>query len=95
MIDLKQGDCLEIMKDITDRSIDMILADLPYGLVRCEWDKKIPLNLLWEQYNRIVKDNGAVVLFSQMPFTAELVMSNPKHFKYMWIWYKRIIAEIF
>lgn len=87
-IQLFQGNCLELIKQIPNKSIDMILCDLPYGIVQCEWDKKIPFDLLWEQYNRIAKDNGAVVLFSQMPFTAELVMSNPKHFKYMWVWYK-------
>lgn len=87
-IQLLQGNCLELMKEIPDKSIDMTLTDPPYGLVQCKWDKKIPLDLLWKQYNRIIKDNGAIVLFSQMPFTSELVMSNIKHFKYMWIWYK-------
>lgn len=87
-IKLYQGDCLDLMKNIPDKSVDMILCDLPFGITQCKWDKKIPFDFLWEQYNRIVKENGAVVLFAQMPFTAELVMSNPKNFKYMWIWYK-------
>jgi len=87
-IQLYQGDCLEVMKKIPDKSVNMILADLPYQVTRCEWDKKIPLDKLWIQYKRIVKENSAIVLFSQMPFTAELVNSNPKQFKYMWIWYK-------
>ena len=87
-IDLYNGDCLEIMKNISDKSVDMILCDLPYGTTQNKWDNIIPFKPLWEQYNRIIKDNGAVVLFSQMPFTAELVHSNIKNFKYMWIWYK-------
>ena len=87
-IDLRCGDCLEIMKDIPDKSIDMILCDLPYGTTACKWDTIIPFEPLWEQYNRIIKDNGAIVLFSQMPFTAELVHSNLKLFRYEWIWQK-------
>lgn len=87
-VDLKCGDCLEIMKDISDKSIDMILCDLPYGTTKNKWDSIIPLNELWEQYERIIKDNGAIVLFSQMPFTAELVNSNLKLFRYEWIWKK-------
>lgn len=88
MIDIKQGDCLELMKDIPDKSVDMVLCDLPYGTTRNKWDSVIPLNKLWEQYERIIKDNGAIVLFSQMPFSAELVHSNLKLFKYEWIWQK-------
>lgn len=87
-IQLLQGDCLELMKQIPDKSIDLILADLPYAVTQNEWDKPIPLDLLWDSYNRIIKDNGAIVLFCQMPFTAELVHSNLKNFKYMWTWYK-------
>ena len=85
MIDIKQGDCLELMKDIPDESIDMILCDLPYGTTKNKWDSVIPLNKLWKSYERIIKDNGAIVLFSQMPFSAELVHSNLKLFKYEWI----------
>lgn len=85
MINLLQGDCLELMKNVPNKSIDMVLCDLPYGTTRCKWDSIIPFELLWEQYNRIIKDNGAIVLFSQMPFTAVLVMSNLKMFRYEWI----------
>ena len=86
---LRQGDCLEVMKDIPDKSIDMILCDLPYGTTRNKWDSVIPLDKLWEQYERIIKDNGAIVLFSQMPFSAELVRTNLKLFKYEWIWQEK------
>ena len=88
MASIKQGDCLELMKEIPDKSIDMILCDLPYGTTKNKWDSVIPLNKLWKQYERIIKDNGAIVLFSQMPFSAELVHSNLKLFKYEWIWQK-------
>ena len=82
------GDCLEVMKDIPDKSIDMILADLPYGTTACKWDTIIPFEPLWEQYKRIIKDNGAIVLTGSQPFTSALVMSNIKMFKYEWIWGK-------
>ena len=82
------GDCLELMRDIPDGSIDMILCDLPYGTTKNKWDSVIPFEPLWEQYNRIIKDNGAIVLFSQMPFTVDLVASNYKDFRYEWIWEK-------
>ena len=89
-VSLMLGDCLERMKEIPDGSVDMILADLPYGTTsRNEWDKKIPLAPLWEQYERIIKANGAIVLFSQMPFGAELILSNIRLFRYEWIWNKR------
>ena len=88
MIDLKQGDCLELMKDIPDKSIDMILCDLPYGTTACKWDMVIPFDKLWEQYNRIIKDNGAIVLFGSQPFTTDLINSNKKMFKYELIWDK-------
>ena len=83
-----QGDCLEVMKDIPDKSVDMILADLPYGTTACKWDTIIPFEPLWEQYKRIIKDNGAIVLTASQPFTSALVMSNVKMFKYEWIWNK-------
>jgi len=83
-----QGDCLEVMKDIPDKSIDMILCDLPYGTTACKWDTIIPFEPLWEQYKRIIKDNGAIVLTASQPFTSALVMSNVKMFKYEWIWGK-------
>lgn len=87
-IDIYCGDCLEIMKQIPDGSIDMILCDLPYGITQNEWDKKIPFDLLWAQYHRIAKPNAAIVLNCQQPFTSELIMSNKKEFKYCWTWYK-------
>ena len=88
-IELMQGDCLEKMKDIPDGSIDMILCDLPYGTTACKWDTIIPFEPLWEQYKRIIKDNGAIVLTASQPFTSALVMSNPKMFKHAWVWHKK------
>lgn len=82
------GDCLELMKDIPSGSIDMILCDLPYGTTACKWDTIIPFDKLWEQYERIIKPNGAIVLTASQPFTSALVMSNPKIFRYEWIWEK-------
>ena len=87
-IDLYNGDCLEIMKNISDKSVDMILCDLPYGTTACKWDTAIPFEPLWEQYNRIIKDNGAIVLFGSEPFSSALRMSNIKNYKYDWIWDK-------
>ncbi len=84
------GDCLELMKDIPNGSIDMILCDLPYGTTACKWDTIIPFEPLWEQYERVIKNNGAIVLTASQPFTSALVMSNPKLFKYEWIWDKHI-----
>ena len=88
MIDLRYGDCLEIMKQIPNESIDMILCDLPYGTTACKWDEVLPFDKLWKQYERIIKPNGAIVLTASQPFTSALVMSNPKLFKYEWIWEK-------
>jgi DNA modification methylase len=82
------GDCLELMKDIPNGSIDMILCDLPYGTTQCKWDSIIDLDLLWKQYERVIKDNGAIVLTATQPFSSLLVMSNTKIFKYEWIWQK-------
>lgn len=76
------------MKRIADKSIDMILCDLPYGTTACKWDSVIPFELLWAEYERIIKDNGAIVLFGSQPFTSNLIMSNPKLFKYEIIWDK-------
>ena len=90
MIDLRLGDCLEVMKFIPDKSIDAIICDLPYGTTACKWDSVIPFEPLWAQYKRIIKDNGAIVLTASQPFTSALVMSNPKWFKYQWIWDKKI-----
>ena len=85
---IHHGDCLEIMKDIPTGSVDMILCDLPYGTTACKWDTIIPLELLWEQYERVIKDNGAIVLTASQPFTSALVSSNYKKFRYEWIWEK-------
>lgn len=83
-----QGDCLELMKDIPNGSIDMILCDLPYGTTNCKWDIIIPFEKLWEQYYRITKPNAAIVLFSTQPFTTALISSNMKDFRYSLIWDK-------
>lgn len=88
MIDLRQGDCLELMKDIPDKSVNMILCDLPYGTTACKWDIVIPFDKLWKQYKRIIKDNGVIILHSDEPFTSQLINSNLKEFRYKWIWNK-------
>lgn len=87
-IELWQGDCLELMKDIPDKSVDCIITDLPYGTTQCKWDTIIPFEPLWRQYNRIIKDNGAIVLFGTEPFSSHLRLSNLKNYKYDWIWDK-------
>ena len=83
------------MKDIPDKSVDMILCDLPYGTTACKWDVIIPFDKLWEQYNRVIKDNGAIVLFGSEPFSSVLRMSNLKMYKYDWIWDKKKAGNIF
>lgn len=88
MIDLRQGDCLELMKDIPNKSVDMILCDLPYGTTACKWDSIVPFDPLWEQYKRIIKDNGAIVLFGNEPFASVLRMSNLTMYRYDWCWDK-------
>lgn len=88
MIKLLQGDCIEVMKTIPNKSIDAIITDPPYGTTACKWDSVIDFDLMWEQLNRIIKPNGAIVLFGSQPFTSALIMSNPKMFKYEWIWKK-------
>lgn len=88
---LMQGDCLELMKSIPDKSIDMILCDLPYGTTsRNKWDSVIPMEPLWGGYKRIIKDNGAILLFGQPPFSTSLIESNRKMFRYEWIWRKTL-----
>ena len=82
------GDCLEVMPLLPDKSIDMILCDLPYGTTACKWDIIIPFKPLWKQYHRIIKDNGAIVLFGSEPFSSALRMSNIKYYRYDWIWDK-------
>ena len=86
-------DCLEGMKRIPDKSVDMILCDLPYGTTACKWDTIIPFEPLWEQYKRVIKDNGAIVLTASQPFTSALVMSNPSMFRYSLVWDKVATAS--
>lgn len=85
---LYHGDCLEIMQYIPGHSVDLILCDLPYGSTACKWDSVIPFAPLWEQYRRILKPNGAVVLFAAQPFTTQLINSNMRDFRYCWYWRK-------
>ena len=87
-LNLMHGDCLELMKSIPDGSIDMVLADPPYGTTACKWDSVIPFEPMWEQLKRVTKKNGAIVMTASQPFTSALVMSNVKMFKYEWVWVK-------
>lgn len=87
-IEVLHGDCLDVMISIPDKSIDLILCDLPYGTTCCAWDVLIPFDLLWRHYERVIKDNGAIVLFSAQPFTSLLACSNLKLFRYEWIYEK-------
>lgn len=89
------GDCLDVMNDIPDGSIDMILADLPYGTTACKWDSIIPFEPLWEQYERVVKQNGAIVLTAAQPFTSALVLSNPKMYKQSLVYLKTRPTNVF
>lgn len=81
-------ECIEGMKQLDDKSVDMILCDLPYGTTACKWDTVIPFDKLWEQYKRLIKDNGAIVLTASQPFTTALIASNYEMFKYCWVWKK-------
>lgn len=92
---LMLGDCLERMNEIEAGTVDMILCDLPYGTTCCSWDAVIPFEPLWEQYERVIKENGAIVLFAAQPFTAVLATSNLKLFRYEWIWEKPIATGFF
>ena len=87
-IDLQQGDCLELMKQIPDGGVDFVLCDLPYGITANKWDVVLPFDKLWEQYNRIIKDHGCIALFGREPFSSELRLSNKKMYRYDWIWKK-------
>lgn len=87
-MELIQGDCLEVMKSIPSGSVDAIITDPPYGTTACKWDSVIDFDLMWEQLNRIIKPNGAIVLFGSEPFSSALRMSNIKNYKYDWIWVK-------
>lgn len=89
------GDCLSLLPSIPDKSVDLICTDLPYGQTALKWDTVIDLDKLWTQYKRIITDRGAIVLFGSQPFTSALVMSNPKMFKYEWIWDKRVSGNPF
>tara|TARA_R110002072_G_scaffold97926_1_gene215419 strand:- start:44 stop:781 length:738 start_codon:yes stop_codon:yes gene_type:complete len=89
MIDLIKGDCLEVMKQIESGSVDAIITDPPYGTTSCKWDSVIDFDLMWEQLNRIIKPNGAILLFSAQPFTSALIMSNINNYKYNWVWDKK------
>jgi site-specific DNA-methyltransferase (adenine-specific) len=85
---LYRGDCLKVMESIPDKSVDMILCDLPYGTTKNKWDVMIPFEPLWTHYKRIIKDRGAIVLFGSQPFTSVMVVSNIKAFRYQWVWEK-------
>ena len=91
---LLHGDCMKLMFDLPDNSVDMVLADPPYGTTACKWDSVIPFELMWEQLNRVIKPNGAIVLFGSEPFSSALRMSNIKNYKYDWVWNKRTSANI-
>lgn len=93
-IELLQGDCLELMKDIPDNSVDMILCDLPYGTTSCKWDDVIPFKALWEQYDRVIKDSGCIALFGQEPFSSFLRLSNLSMYRYDWYWEKERLTNI-
>ena len=94
MIQFHRGDCLEVMKSIPDKSIDMVLTDPPYGTTACKWDHVIPFEPMWEQLKRITKDNSAICLFGSEPFSSHLRLSNLKMFKYDWVWSKSNPAVI-
>ena len=84
----KIGDCLDLLPEIEDKSINMILTDLPYGTTACSWDAIIPFEPLWKEYKRIITDDGAIVLTANQPFTTKLISSNMDMFKYCWVWIK-------
>lgn len=92
-VDLRQGDCLELLKDIPDGSVDLVLTDPPYGTTACKWDSVIPFEPMWAELKRIIKPNGAIVLFGSEPFSSALRMSNIKNYKYDWVWNKRAFSN--
>lgn len=94
-IDLYLGDCLSIMTDLPDQSVDMVLCDLPYGTTACPWDAIIPYDDLWGAYKRIVKKRGAIVLFGAQPFTSMLIASQPKMFRHSWVWKKNFATNFY
>lgn len=93
MIDLKQGDCLQLMLEIPDNSIDMVCCDPPYGTTACKWDSVIDIEKMWASITRIVNGNGAIALMASQPFTTILINSNLKHFKYCWVWEKNLLTN--
>ena len=93
MIDLRQGDCLEVLKDIPSGSVDMVMTDMPYGTTACKWDTVVDLDALWIEIKRIVKPNAAIVMTASQPFTTTLISSNIKNFKYNWVWQKSRFAN--
>ena len=92
-IKLINGDCLIEMKNIENKSVDLILCDLPYGVTKNKWDTVIPFDQLWNEYNRIIKDNGAIILFGSQPFTTMLISSNMKYFRYCLVWEKNKFSD--
>ncbi len=88
------GDCLDVLKHIPDGAVDLVLTDPPYGTTACKWDSVIPLEPMWEQLKRVIKPNGAIVLFGSEPFTSALIMSNIKMFKYCWVWEKNSVTGV-
>jgi site-specific DNA-methyltransferase (adenine-specific) len=94
-VDLRLGDCLDVMATLADKSVDLILCDLPYGTTACKWDSVIPFEPLWAQYRRIAKPNAAIVLTASQPFTTALIASNLKDFRYSWVWDKKISGNPF
>lgn len=88
-MNLQKGDCIELLGGVKDESIDMILCDLPYGTTRCKWDEIIPFDQLWKQYKRVIKENGAIVLFGDGIFTANLIKSNERMWRYNMVWDKQ------
>lgn len=95
MFTLKRGDCLELMCDLPENSIDLILCDLPYGTTACKWDSVLPFDELWFNYSRVLTDRGAIVLTCAQPFTTALIASNMDMFKYCWIWVKSRKGDVF
>ena len=85
---LHNADCMDILPSIPDGSIDLILCDLPFGVTACNWDSQIPLEPLWEQYERIIRQDGAIALFATQPFTTTLISSRIELFRYLWVWVK-------
>ena len=93
MIDLRNGDCIELLKTVPSNSVDLILCDIPYGTTACKWDTIIPFDLMWEQLKRVRKDNTAILLFGSEPFSSSLRMSNISEYKYDWIWDKKRVSN--